>query len=259
MHPLNLEIPSRKGQVSPEEWQTRVDLAAAYRLVALFRWDDLVFTHVSARVPRSHDEFLINPYGLMFDEITASSLIKVDSQGTKLDPSPYEVNPAGFTIHSAIHAIRHDAQCVLHVHTLNGIAVSAQRGGVLPLSQQSIFVLSGLSYHDYEGVALRDDEKPRLVADLGPTNNFLMLRNHGLLTLGSTIADAFLSMYLFETVCTIQVRAMAGGTELIHVDPRIIAGAQQQAKQVTRGMGAGALTWPGLLRRLDRVDPGYRT
>ena len=259
MNPLTLEIPSRKAQVSAEEWQTRVDLAAAYRLVAMFKWDDLVFTHISARVPGQHDEFLINPYGLMFDEITASSLIKVDAQGNKLDPSPYDVNPAGFTIHSAIHAARHDAQCVLHLHTLNGIAVSAQKGGVLPISQQSIFVLSSLSYHGYEGVALRDDEKPRLVADLGADNNFLMLRNHGLLTLGATIPDAFLSMYLFETVCTIQVRAMAGGTELIPVDPRIIKGAQQQAKQVTRGVGGGALAWPGLLRKLDKADPSYRT
>ena len=259
MNPLTLEIASRKGQVSPEEWQTRVDLAAAYRLVAMFKWDDLVFTHISARVPGSHDEFLINPYGLMFDEITASSLIKIDAQGNKLDASPYDVNPAGFTIHSAIHAIRHDAQCVLHVHSLNGLAVSAQKGGVLPLSQQSIFVLSSLGYHDYEGVALRDDEKPRLVADLGPTNNVLMLRNHGLLTLGRTIPDAFINMYLFETVCTIQVRAMAGGGELTHVDPRIIASAQQQAREATRGVGAGALAWPGLLRRLDRADSGYRT
>jgi ribulose-5-phosphate 4-epimerase/fuculose-1-phosphate aldolase len=259
MSTTTLDIPSRKQQVSPEEWQVRVDLAAAYRLVAAFKWDDLVFTHISARVPGRSDEFLINPYGLMFDEITASSLIKIDAQGSKLDDSAYDVNPAGFTIHSAIHAVRHDAQCVLHVHSLNGIAVSAQKGGVLPLSQQSIFVLSNLSYHNYEGVALRDDEKPRLVADLGPDNNFLMLRNHGLLTLGPTIADAFLAMYLFETVCTIQVRAMAGGTELIPVDPRIIAGAQQQAKQVTRGLGGGALTWPGLLRRLDRADPSYRT
>jgi ribulose-5-phosphate 4-epimerase/fuculose-1-phosphate aldolase len=259
MNPLTLEIPSRKSQVSPQEWQARVDLAAAYRLVAAFKWDDLVFTHISARVPGSHDEFLINPYGLMFDEITASSLIRIDAQGNKLDKSPYEVNPAGFTIHSAIHSSRHDALCVMHVHTLNGIAVSAQKAGVLPLSQQSIFVLSGLSYHDYEGVALRDDEKPRLVADLGPVNNFLMLRNHGLLTLGPTVADTFLAMYLFETVCTIQVRAMAGGTELTHVDPRIIASAQEQAKVATRGAGGGALTWPGLLRKLDRMDSSYRT
>lgn len=253
-----LQIPSRQGQVSPEEWQTRVDLAAAYRLVALFKWDDLVFTHISARVPGRDNEFLINPYGLMFEEITASSLVRIDTAGNKLDDSPFPVNPAGFTIHSAIHAVRHDAQCVLHTHTLNGIAVSAQKEGVLPLSQQSIFVLSSLGYHGYEGVALNEEEKPRLVADLGD-KSFLMLRNHGLLTVGGTIADAFLNMYLFETVCTIQVRALAGSRELTRVDPRIIAGAQQQARAVTRGVGGGALTWPGLLRRLDRQNPGYRS
>ncbi len=248
-----MNIPSRRETCSPEEWQLRVDLAAAYRLVALFKWDDLVFTHISARV--DHDHFLINPYGMMFEEITASSLVKVDAQGNKVDDSPFPVNPAGFTIHSAVHGARHDVGCVLHTHTINGIAVSAQKGGVLPLSQQSIFVLSSLGYHDYEGVALRDDEKPRLVADLG-TKTFLMLRNHGLLTVGATVTDAFLSMYLFETVCTIQVRAQAGGGELVPVDPRIIAGARQQAAQVTRGLGA-QLVWPGLLRRLDRRLPGY--
>ena len=259
MKPSQLKIPSRQKEVSAEEWALRVDLAAAYRLVAAFKWDDLVFTHISARLPGSHDSFLINPYGLMFDEITASSLIKIDAQGKKLDESEFPVNPAGFTIHSAIHSARHDAQCVMHTHTLNGIAVSAQKGGVLPLSQQSIFVLSSLSYHDYEGVALRDDEKPRLVADLGADNNYLMLRNHGLLTLGRSVADAFLAMYFFETVCTIQVRAMAGGTELIQVDPRIISTAAEQARVATRGVGGGALTWPGLLRRLDRIDPSYRS
>ena len=255
---MTLNIVSRAGTVSAEEWQVRVDLAAAYRLVAAFKWDDLVFTHISARVPGREREFLINPYGLMFDEITASSLVRIDADGNKLDDSPFPVNPAGFTIHSAIHAARHDAQCVLHTHTLNGVAVSAQKDGVLPLSQQSIFVLPGLSYHDYEGVALRDDEKPRLVKDLG-RNNFLMLRNHGLLTLGATIADAFVGMYLFETVCTIQVRAMAGGGELLHVAPEIIATAREQARVATRGVGAGALSWPGLLRRLDRADSGFRT
>ena len=259
MNSSALKIPSREREVSPEEWALRVDLAAAYRLVAAFKWDDLVFTHISARLPGSHDSFLINPYGLMFDEITASSLIKIDALGNKLDESEFPVNPAGFTIHSAIHAARHDAQCVMHTHALNGIAVSAQKGGVLPISQQSIFVLSNLSYHGYEGVALRDDEKPRLVADLGPSNNFLMLRNHGLLTLGPSVADAFLAMYLFETTCTIQLRAMAGGTELIPVDPRIIGTATAQAREVTRGVGGGALAWPGLLRRLDRIDPGFRT
>ncbi|MEW6705513.1 MAG: class II aldolase/adducin family protein [Pseudomonadota bacterium] len=250
-----MEIKSRQGDVSPEEWKTRVDLAAAYRLVALFKWDDLVFTHISARVPGTHDQFLINPYGFMFEEITASSLVKVDLQGNKLEDSPFPVNPAGFTIHSAIHAARHDVECVLHTHTLNGIAVSAQKDGVLPLSQQSIFLLSSLGYHDYEGVALREDEKPRLVRDLGD-RNFLMLRNHGLLTVGRTIADAFQAMYLFEAVCTIQVRALAGGVPLTHVHPQIIATAQAQAKEVTKGLG-GALIWPGLLRRLDRVYPGY--
>jgi len=254
-----LHFPSLKNEVSPEEWQVRCDLAAAYRLVAAFKWDDMVFTHISARLPGSEEAFLINPYGLMFDEITASSLIRIDTHGNKLDDSPYPVNPAGFTIHSAIHAARHDAQCVLHVHSLNGIAVSAQKRGVLPLSQQSIFVLSSLSYHDYEGVALYEEEKPRLVADLGPSNNYLMLRNHGLLTLGRSIADAFLAMYFFETVCTIQIRAMAGGTELTHVNPKIISTANEQARVATRGMGAGALSWPGLLRRLERTDPSYRT
>jgi ribulose-5-phosphate 4-epimerase/fuculose-1-phosphate aldolase len=252
-----LSVPSCQSRVSPEEWKLRVDLAAAYRLVALFGWDDLVFTHISARVPGPEHHFLINPYGFMFEEITASSLVKVDAAGNQVDETPFAVNPAGFVIHSAVHAAREDAGCVLHTHTLNGIAVSAQQGGVLPLSQQSIFVLSSLGYHDYEGVALRDDEKPRLVNDLGD-NHFLMLRNHGLLTVGRTVADAFQSMYLFETVCAIQVRAMAGGGELVHVPPGIIATAMQQAAQVTRGLGA-SLTWPGLLRRLERHHPGYDT
>ena len=254
-----LAIPSRRHDVSEAEWQTRVDLAAAYRLVALFGWDDLVFTHISARVPGAGGEhtgeFLINPYGFMFEEITASSLVKVDANGVKLDGSPFDVNPAGFVIHSAVHGARHDAGCVLHIHSPNGIAVSAQQGGVLPLSQQSIFVLSSLGYHDYEGVALRDDEKPRLVADLGE-KNFLMLRNHGLLTVGRTIADAFQAMYTFESVCMIQVRAQAGGGELVKVHPEIIATARQQAAAVTRGLGS-QLFWPGLLRRLDRRNPGY--
>jgi ribulose-5-phosphate 4-epimerase/fuculose-1-phosphate aldolase len=246
---------NRREEVSEAEWRTRVDLAAAYRLVALFGWDDLVFTHISARVPGREGEFLINPYGLMFEEITASCLVKVDDRGVKLDDTPFEVNPAGFTIHSAVHAARRDAGCVLHTHSLNGVAVSAQQGGMRPLSQHSIFVLSSLGYHDYEGVALRDDEKPRLVHDLGDKTH-LMLRNHGLLTVGRTVADAFLAMYFFETACTIQVRALAGGGEWLGIDAAIIATAQQQAAQATRGLGA-QLAWPGLLRRLDRRLPGY--
>lgn len=249
--------PMSRAQCPPEEWQVRVDLAAAYRLVARFGWDDIVFTHISARVPGEEDVFLINPYGMTFEEITASSLVRVNHHGEKLDDSPYPVNPAGFTIHSAVHAARPDAQCVLHTHSLNGVAVSAQAGGVLPLSQQSIFVLASLAYHDYEGVALRDDEKPRLVADLGRAN-YLMLRNHGLLTVGRTVADAFLAMYFFETVCSIQIRAQSGGGRLLEVPPAIIDTAMEQARVVTQGLGAGALAWPGLLRRLDRDDASYR-
>jgi len=250
------DIPSLRGRVSDEEWQVRVDLAACYRLVADFGWSDLIFTHITARVPGTEDQFLINPYGMMFDEITASSLVKIDLDGNKVEESPFLVNPAGFTIHSAIHAVRHDAQCVLHVHSVNGVAVSAQKNGLLPISQQSIFVLSGLAYHDYEGVALNAEEKPRLVADLGD-KNFLMLRNHGLLTLGKTIADAFVNMYVFEAACMIQVRAQAGG-ELVHIPSSIVAGGQQQAKAVTKSQG-GMLAWPGLLRRLERLDPSYRS
>src|SRR5499426_4303031 len=188
-----LNVPSLKGKVSPEEWAARVDLAAAYRLVSLYKWEDLVFTHISLRVPGAEDEFLINPYGVFFDEITASSLVKIDLKGQKVDDSPFEVNPAGFVIHSAIHAARHDAKCVLHTHTVSGIAVSTQREGLLPISQHSLSVIPSLGYHDFEGVATRDDEKPRLVADLGD-NTHLILRNHGLLTVGETVADAFVAM-----------------------------------------------------------------
>lgn len=244
-----------REQVSAAEWQLRVDLAAAYRLVALFGWDDLVFTHITARIPGAEHHFLINPYGMMFEEITASSLVKVDLAGNKVMASEWPVNPAGFTIHSAVHSAREDAQCVMHTHSINGVAVSAQEAGLLPLSQQSLFVLASLGYHDYEGVALNEDEKPRLVADLGE-NNALMLRNHGLLTVGKTIADAFLGMYVFEAACMIQVRAMSGGTPLVKVNDAIVQGIKAQAAEVTKGLG-GHLAWPGLMRRLDRKFPGY--
>src|ERR1700744_4306723 len=222
------------SRYSPEEWSIRVDLAAAYRLVAHFHWDDLVFTHITARVPGPDHHFLTNPYGMMFDEITASSLVKIDMQGRKVGESPWPINPAGFTIHSAIHAARHDVECVLHTPPLNRGACAAQKNGVLPLSQQSIFVLQSLAYHDYEGVALRDDEKPRLVRDLG-NRNFFMLRNHGLITIGENIPDAFLRLYFFEKACAIQIHAQAGGGELIKVNPRIIETADQQAHDVTFG------------------------
>jgi ribulose-5-phosphate 4-epimerase/fuculose-1-phosphate aldolase len=242
--------------VSTEEWQTRLDLAAAYRLVALFGWDDLIFTHISARVPGPEHHFLINPYGLMFDEITASSLVKVDLNGRKVMDSTYDVNPAGFTIHSAVHAAREDALCVMHLHTRHGVAISAQKQGLLPISQQSLFALASISYHDYEGLALNEAEKPRLVADLGDKNN-LILRNHGLLTIGGNAAEAFLAMYNLERACEIQLMAEAGGSELVEISAPILKGIEAQAKVVTKGIGAN-LVWPGLLRKLDKIDQSYR-
>jgi ribulose-5-phosphate 4-epimerase/fuculose-1-phosphate aldolase len=249
-----LEIPSLKNVVSAEEWETRVALAACYRLVAMHGWSDLVFTHISARVPGPEHHFLINPYGLMFDEINASSLIKVDQQCNKVIDSPFPVNPAGFVIHSAVHEARPEVQCVIHTHTRAGVAVSAQKCGVLPISQQSTFVLASLAYHGYEGVAFRDEEKPRLQADMGLAN-FLMLRNHGLLVAGKSIADAFLAMYTFEASCQIQLAAQAGG-ELVQVDPRIVDGVAEAMRVQTGGMG-GAFVWPALIRKLERLDPGY--
>ena len=233
-----------------------MDLAAAYRLVALYGWDDLIFTHISARVPGAGHHFLLNPYGMMFDEVTASSLVKIDLDGKKVMESNYFINPAGFTIHSAVHAARADALCVLHLHTDYGIAVSAQKDGLLPISQQAMFPLASLAYHEYEGLALNEDEKPRLVSDLG-NKNYLILRNHGLLTLGKTVADAFLSMYILESACRIQILAQSGGGELHRIADPIIDLTAKQLSAVTVGQGA-ELAWPGLLRKLDRIDSSYR-
>jgi ribulose-5-phosphate 4-epimerase/fuculose-1-phosphate aldolase len=230
-----------REQVTEAEWKARVDLAAAYRLVALYGWDDLIFTHISARVPGDEHHFLLNPYGMMFEEVTASSLVKIDLQGNKVMESPHFINPAGFTIHSAVR---------------NGIAVSAQQDGLLPLSQQAMFVLSSLAYHDYEGLALDETEKPRLVADFGD-KKFLILRNHGLLTVGRTVAEAFLGMFSLERACEIQILAQAGGGKLAPIPHEIISRVASQTNAVMMGMGA-ALTWPGLLRKLDRLDQSYR-
>jgi ribulose-5-phosphate 4-epimerase/fuculose-1-phosphate aldolase len=255
--PLSSASSSVRDRVSPEEWKTRVDLAACYRAVALYGWDDLVFTHISARVPGPEAHFLINPYGMLFEEITASSLVKVDLAGRVVLDSPYPINPAGFTIHSAIHAVRHDAHCVLHLHTPNGIAVSIQAEGLLPLSQQALIASTSLAYHDYEGIALRDDEKPRLVADLGD-KIFMILRNHGTLTVGASIEDAFLAMFNLERACQIQVLAQSSGRAVTPVAPGIIDMMKQAAAMVTRGLGGG-LVWPAILRKLDRLDPSFRT
>lgn len=244
-----------KDNVSAAEWQMRVDLAACYRLIAMYGWDDLVFTHISARVPDSEDAFLINPYGLLFEEITASNLVKVNQAGEKVAASPYDINPAGFTIHSAVHEARSDAHCVIHLHTSDGVAVSTQKQGLLPISQQSLFPLSNLAYHDYEGVALNPDEKVRLVADLGDAN-FMILRNHGLLTCASSVADAFLFMYITQRACEVQIKAQSGGHELTMIPPQILAGIQAASTEVTKGAG-GDIAWPALLRKLHRTDPSF--
>ena len=245
---------SVRQQVTAEEWKVRVDLAACYRLVALYGWDDLVFTHISVRVPGPEHHFLINPYGMMFEEITASSLIKVDLDGKIVMPTVYPFNPAGFTIHSAIHAAREDAQCVLHLHTIAGVAVSCQKGGLKAINQTSMAVQPMLAYHEYEGIALDHDERPRLVRDLGD-KPAMLLWNHGTLTVGRTVADAFLTMYNLERACQMQVTAQGGGAEL-HLPS---AASQTTVAQQAKGFGSmGGLAWPALLRKLDRIDPSYR-
>lgn len=240
---------------SDAEWKLRCDLAAAYRLVAMFGWDDLVFTHISARIPGPDHHFLINPYGWLFEEITASSLVKVDLDGQKIGNSDAWVNPAGFTIHSAVHEAREDAHCVLHLHTVDGVAVSCQEEGLLPSNQTAMLLNGQLSYHDYEGVALDHDERPRLVADLG-TSNAMILRNHGTLTVGHSVAAAFSYMYFLERACSIQIAAQGGGKIIAPKDD-----VQSVVEQQSRSMSQAAdfLVWPALLRRLDRVNPGYDT
>ena len=255
-----MQIPSLREVVDEREWQTRVDLAACYRLVALYGWSDLIFTHISARLPAGDDgeeRFLINPYGLMFDEMTASSLIVIDHEGRKVGDSPFNVNRAGFVIHSTVHSARPDVACVIHTHTRAGVAVSAQERGLLPISQQSTIVIGSLGYHDYEGIAVHDDERTRLAADLGD-NAYLMLRNHGLLTVGRTVADAFLNMYLLESACQIQISAQ-GGSPLREVSATVLAGVGETVRimEASAAEPRGALAWPALLRRLERLNPGH--
>lgn len=246
-------VTSLKGKVSAEEWQARVDLAALYRLVALHGWDDLIYTHISARIPGPEHHFLINPYGMLFDEITASSLVKIDLDGNILQETPYFINPAGFTIHSAIHAAREDAKYVMHLHSDQGVAVAAQKEGLLPLSQHSLIVLPHLAYHDYEGIALNLDERERLVNDIGD-KTLMLLRNHGTLSVGSTAADCWVGMFFLERACKQQVMALSAGRENVLFAPE--ASVSEVKKQTGRGIGGG-LAWPGCLRRLDRELPGY--
>jgi ribulose-5-phosphate 4-epimerase/fuculose-1-phosphate aldolase len=255
--PAAHKIESLEGKVSAEEWQTRVDLAATYRLVAMYGWDDMIFTHISARVPGPEHHFLINPYGLLFEEITASSLVKIDIDGNKVVDSPYPVNPAGFTIHSALHMNRDDAHCVIHLHTDDGVAVAAQEDGLLPLDQHAMAILGDVAYHDYEGIALDLDERERLVADIGTEKHVMVLRNHGTLTLGKSCPDAFMRMYYLERACTMQVRALAGGVKPNRVNQGVAEKTAAQGAMAFEGL-MGALAWPALLRKLDRIDPSYR-
>jgi len=249
------DITSVRERVSDAEWQQRTDLAALYRLVASYGWDDLLFTHLSARVPGPEHHFLLNPFGMLFEEVTASSLVKVDAEGNKVLDTPYDVNPAGFTIHSAVHMAREDAHCVMHLHTDDGVAVSAQEGGLLPITQHAM-QLGEVAYHEYEGVALDLDERERIVADLGE-KQCMILRNHGTLTVGRSCADAFMAMYYLERACTMQVRALAGGATVARPPQGSAEKAAAQSTVLFDGT-VGPTAWAALLRRLDRHDSSYR-
>ena len=250
-------VDSVEPSVSPEEWAIRVDLAAAYRLVALYGWDDLIFTHLSARIPGPEHHFLINPYNLMFEEITASSLVKIDVDGVPVMPTPYLTNPAGFTIHSAIHMARDDAHAVMHLHTPSGQAVAAQAEGLMPLTQTAMLIRDEVAYHEYEGVATDLEERARLVEDLG-TKDVMILRNHGTLTVGATVAQCFIKMYFLERACDAQIRALSAGPGGLYNPPQ--GTPEKAAGQGKMGLGivADRLAWPALLRKLDRLDPSFR-
>ncbi|MDK2748731.1 MAG: class II aldolase/adducin family protein [Brevundimonas sp.] len=253
-----LKTVSADDAVSPAEWALRVDLAAAYRLVALYGWDDLIFTHLSARVPGPEHHFLINPYTHMFEEITASSLVKIDIDGNKVSDSPAPVNRAGFVIHSAIHAAREDAIAVLHLHTPHGQAVSAMAEGLLPHTQTAMIAGRDIAYHDFEGIATDLDERERLVADLGD-RHAMILRNHGTLTVGSTVAQAFMRMYFLERACEAQVLMLGAGRDGLNTPNQGVAEkVQTQSGAEAMTMVSDMLAWPALLRKLDRINPGFR-
>ncbi len=252
------EAPSVRDQVSDEEWRLRQELAAAYRAFAELGWDDLIFTHLSVRAPGPEHHFLLNPYDLAFDEITASNLVKVDTEGRAVMKSPHPTNPAGFVIHGAVHMARDDAKCVMHLHTIAGQAVSAQEDGLLPTCQTAMISMAGgVAYHDYEGIALDLDERQRLVADLGD-KNAMILRNHGTLTLGETIADAYLRMYFLERGCQVQIAALSGGAKL-NTPPQ--GTPQKTAAQAAVGMTevGRALAWPAVFRKMSRKHPDLLT
>ena len=245
-----------RALVSDEEWQVRVELAAAYRLVAHFGWTDLIFTHLSARVPGPEHHFLINPYGMMFDEVAASDLVKIDLDGNVVLSNGYDVNPAGFCIHSAIHMAREDAKAVMHLHTDDGVAVSTMAEGLLPITQNAMVIHDQIAYHEFEGVALDLDERERLVKDIGD-KRLLMLRNHGTLAVGETVPDCFLMLYILERACSMQVRAMAS-RNLNQPTQQALDTTSQQGESLMKPGGLEALAWPALMRLCDRKYPGFR-
>lgn len=251
-----IPTPNLKGKVSEQEWQTRVELAACYRLLVMHGWDDLIHTHISARIPGT-EYLLLNAFGLAFEEITASNLVKIDIDGNVInDDCEFTINPAGFTIHSAIHQARHEEQCTLHIHTPATIAVASNEEGMLPLSQYSMFALASIAYHDYEGLAVNEEEKARLKQDLGNAN-FMLLRNHGALTLGKTIGDAFMHMYDLVRACETQVQLLSQNLTPIHVDQSIVDGIKAQANIVHSGQTGGQKTWPAMMRRVKRTYPDF--
>ncbi|MEO1194012.1 MAG: class II aldolase/adducin family protein [Pseudomonadota bacterium] len=250
-------------QVTPQqgfsaaEWEARVELAACYRMIALVGLDDLIYTHISARVPGPDEHFLINPFGLLYEEVTASNLIKVDLEGRVLDKSPWEINPAGFVIHSCVHAARHDVACVIHTHSVAGTAVASQAEGLLPLTQTALLYKDLIGYHEYEGLALEEGEQERLVADLGSEKRLLILRNHGLLSCGRSVPEAFIMMYYLEQACRMQIAAQAGGALHLPADE-----VQEKAhRQAMTGLGKalGTREFAALRRKLDRLDPSYKS
>jgi ribulose-5-phosphate 4-epimerase/fuculose-1-phosphate aldolase len=253
-----VEIPPMKDRVSPEEWRVRVDLAAAYRLVAHYGWDDLIFTHLSARVPGPEHHFLLNPYNLMFEEVTASSLVKVDMNGHAVEPTPFITNAAGFTIHSALHMAREDAHAVIHLHTPDGQAVSAHAEGLMPLTQTAMLVRDEIAYHDYEGVAVDLDERERLIADLGD-KSAMILRNHGTLAVGETVGEAFVKIYFIERACEAQIKALSAGEGNVSNPPQGSPELTAEMGRASLKLGANMLAWPALLRKAYRLDPGFAT
>ena len=254
----SVDIPSLQGKVSEEEWKIRVDLAAAYRLVAYYGWDDLIFTHLSARVPGPEHHFLLNPYNLMFEEVTASSLVKVGMDGNPVEPTPFVTNAAGFTIHSAIHMAREDAQAVIHLHTPHGQAVSAHGEGLMALTQTAMLVRDDVAYHDYEGVAVDLDERERIIADLG-TKGSMLLRNHGTLAVGETVGEAFIKIYFLERACEAQILALSAGPGNLNNPPQGSPEVTAQQGKVGLKMAANVLAWPALLRKAYRLDPSFAT